>query len=61
MIKLTQQLCGRCGGCVAVCESDALELGSDGLVVIGELCTLCNNCVVFCPSKALENENEQRI
>jgi MinD superfamily P-loop ATPase len=61
MIKLNKSLCGRCGGCVAVCEYDALELNSDGLLIKEELCTLCNNCVIFCPSKALRNEDEKRI
>jgi MinD superfamily P-loop ATPase len=58
MIKLNKNLCGRCGGCVAVCEVDALELNSDELIIKEKLCTLCNYCVVFCPSRALENEDE---
>ena len=43
---------------MAVCEPDALELSSNGLIIKEELCTLCYNCVIFCPSKALENEVE---
>jgi len=58
MIKLNKILCGRCGGCVAVCEPDALELNSNELIIKEELCTQCNNCVIFCPSSALENEDE---
>lgn len=61
MIELAKCLCGRCGGCVAVCEFDALELNSDGLIIKEKLCTLCNNCVIFCPSGALENDDEQKI
>ena len=61
MIRLTAELCGRCGGCVAVCQFDALELNRDGLVLIEKSCTLCNNCVIFCPSKALKNDDKREI
>jgi len=47
-------LCGECGGCVAVCAFEALDLESQGLRIKEELCILCNDCVVFCPSGALE-------
>jgi MinD superfamily P-loop ATPase len=61
MIKLARNLCGRCGGCVAVCDFDALELDSEQLIIKEKLCTLCNNCVIFCPSGALEKDDEGRI
>jgi len=49
--------CGDCGGCVAVCFQDALELFLDGLKIKENLCTLCGDCVVFCPSSALKISN----
>jgi MinD superfamily P-loop ATPase len=53
-LNLKEDLCGECGGCVAVCAFEALELESQGLRIKEELCNLCNDCVVFCPSGALE-------
>jgi Fe-S-cluster-containing hydrogenase component 2 len=53
MLQLDRQLCGECGGCVAVCPVGALELFTDGLKIKHQLCTLCENCVVFCPTGAL--------
>lgn len=52
-LKLKTELCGECGGCVAVCALEALDLEAQGLKIKEKLCTLCNDCVVFCPSGAL--------
>jgi ferredoxin len=54
MLELDPQLCGHCGGCVAVCPYGALELFVSGLLIKAELCTLCQNCVIFCPVGALK-------
>lgn len=54
MLELDHQLCGQCGGCVAVCPFGALELFVSGLLIRNKLCTLCENCVIFCPVGALE-------
>ncbi len=53
MLQVVPSLCGRCGGCVAVCSAAALELRSDGLKIEHPACTLCENCIVFCPTGAL--------
>ncbi len=53
VLELDRGLCGQCGGCVAVCSYQALELFVSGLTIKPELCTLCQNCVVFCPVGAL--------
>jgi ferredoxin len=53
MLQLDRQLCGECGGCVAVCPAGALELFADGLKIKYQLCTLCEDCVTFCPTGAL--------
>jgi len=54
MLQLDVQLCGECGGCVAVCPCGALELFASGLRIDHTECTLCENCVIFCPTGALE-------
>jgi heterodisulfide reductase subunit A-like polyferredoxin len=53
-LNLKKDLCGECGGCVAVCAFEALDLESQGLKIKEEFCVLCNDCVVFCSSGALE-------
>jgi ferredoxin len=58
-LNLKKDLCGECGGCVAVCSFEALDLESQGLRIKEELCVLCNDCVVFCPSGALEITDDE--
>ena len=60
-LKLRIELCGECGGCVAVCKFEALELEGNGLRIKYNLCVMCNDCVVFCPSGALESVNEKQV
>lgn len=59
MVKLKKELCLECGGCVALCQSDALELFSNGLLIKKELCVLCDKCVKFCPMGALEQDEKR--
>jgi Fe-S-cluster-containing hydrogenase component 2 len=49
MFQIESSICGECGGCVAVCPTEALELHSDGLKIKQSLCTDCQNCIIFCP------------
>jgi len=58
-LSLKKELCGECGGCVAVCASQALELENQGLNIKEEICILCDDCVVFCPSGALIITNNE--
>ena len=58
-LRLRPELCGECGGCVAVCAFEALELESQGLRIKEELCILCNDCVIFCPAGALGITDER--
>ena len=53
MIESDKSLCLRCGGCVAVCPFDALNLTEHGIECDGEKCTDCRTCTNFCPVKAL--------
>jgi len=58
-LRLKPELCGECGGCVAVCAFEALELEGQSLRIKEKLCILCNDCVIFCPSGALEITDER--
>jgi pyruvate formate lyase activating enzyme len=50
----THAKCLKCGRCVEVCEVDALELTTDGILVDRERCTICGQCVEQCVSEALD-------
>jgi len=58
MLLINPDLCGQCGGCVAVCPTGALELYSNSLKIKYDLCTLCENCVIFCPVSVLRIKAE---
>ena len=45
--------CLRCGGCVSVCPTAALEL-RDKVIYDEEMCTLCGICEKFCPVEAIK-------
>jgi ferredoxin len=45
--------CLRCGGCVSVCPTAALEL-RDNVIYDEKLCTLCGVCEKACPADAIK-------
>lgn len=54
-VKLyTASRCIGCGTCVQVCETNAITLGSHGIVTDETLCTLCGSCAGVCPTRAIE-------
>ncbi|UCC45387.1 MAG: 4Fe-4S binding protein [Candidatus Zixiibacteriota bacterium] len=54
VVNADNQVCLRCGACVALCPTEALVLLRIGLVCDASLCNLCEDCVAFCPVPALE-------
>lgn len=48
--------CIACGTCVAVCPSDSIGVGSDGLPELVKMCTGCSLCWDFCPRGGLRYE-----
>jgi len=53
-IRLTINLCARCGECVSACEHGGHEITSDGRHLLQpENCVLCGKCVEACPVGAL--------
>ena len=48
--------CIQCGACVAVCPSDSIAVGGDGLPVLAKMCTGCSLCWDFCPRGGLRHE-----
>ena len=57
-VKIYEELCGQCGGCVPICTSEAIYLSPVELQIDNELCTGCGDCIEFCPVGALELADE---
>lgn len=47
------ELCSGCGACVEVCKEGALELGQEGVALLGDRCLACGQCIAVCPTGAL--------
>ncbi|MEM2890029.1 MAG: 4Fe-4S binding protein [Candidatus Hadarchaeum sp.] len=56
-MKVDQNLCVRCGGCVGVCPFDAIE-ATDGVVGPNQRCTDCGICARACPMGAIRVERK---
>lgn len=56
--QIKREMCLRCGGCVAVCPTEALNLTENGLVVDEEECIDCGNCEKVCPVGAITVEGD---
>jgi ferredoxin len=54
-VKVDKKICIWCGGCVAVCPSNALTL-FETIVKINERCNGCRACMRFCPMGAIKEE-----
>jgi ferredoxin len=52
-IRLDEERCDGCGGCVAVCAPLALVVSFDRVDYDDERCTACGECVPTCPRGAL--------
>jgi coenzyme F420 hydrogenase subunit beta len=48
--------CIQCGTCVAVCPSDSIGVGDDGLPALVKMCTGCSLCWDYCPRGGLRHE-----
>ncbi len=47
--------CDFCGTCVAVCETDSIEMDETN-IQITDRCTLCLKCLMVCPLRAMSKE-----
>jgi len=53
-VRLTLNLCARCGRCAAACENGGHEVTADGHSLHLAACISCGRCVDACPYGALE-------
>lgn len=52
MVKIDENKCTGCGGCIDLCPPIAVSLVKDVAVVNDELCTNCDICIKVCPMGA---------
>jgi len=50
-----KNICAACGGCIAVCPTQAIRLEYPVWKIENDLCILCKNCIKVCPVKALSH------
>ncbi|MFB6076255.1 MAG: DUF362 domain-containing protein [Candidatus Aenigmatarchaeota archaeon] len=59
MWEINNDKCLRCGGCVSVCPTDALNLTEYGIEIDREKCIECSNCEDFCPVGSIKITEEE--
>jgi ferredoxin len=52
MVKIDENKCTACGGCIDLCPPIAVGLVKDVAVINDELCTNCDICIKVCPMGA---------
>lgn len=55
-VKVLDDLCNACGGCTFICETGAIQLAGDTVVIDQETCKDCGECVKNCAPAALVQE-----
>ncbi len=55
-------LCNRCGACVLLCPTHALEMGSEGpFIARPDDCAYCATCETYCPNGAISSRIRNRL
>ena len=54
MIRIDQDKCTGCGGCIDLCPVIAITMIDDRVVIDSDTCTECKICVKACPINAPE-------
>ncbi len=52
MIKIDQDKCTGCGGCIDLCPVIAISMIDDTVLIDNDTCTECKICVKACPVNA---------
>lgn len=54
MIRIDQDKCTGCGGCIDLCPVIAISMIDDRVLIDNDTCTECKICVKACPVNAPE-------
>ncbi len=57
-VKIDREKCAYCGGCVAVCPANCLELKETRVIADNKKCINCTACIKACPTGAITLEKE---
>ena len=49
MIRIDQDNCTGCGGCIDLCPVIAISMIDDRVLIDNDICTECKICVKACP------------
>ena len=52
MIRIDQDKCTGCGGCIDLCPVIAISMIDDRVLIDNDTCTECKICVKTCPVNA---------
>jgi ferredoxin len=52
MVKIDENKCTACGGCIDLCPPIAMSLVNDSAVIDDDLCNNCAICIKVCPMQA---------
>lgn len=54
MIRIDQDKCTGCGGCIDLCPVIAISMIDDRVLIDNDTCTECKICIKACPINAPE-------
>ena len=54
MIRIDQDKCTGCGGCIDLCPVIAISMIDDSVLIDNDTCTECKICAKACPVNAPE-------
>ncbi len=54
MIRIDQDKCTGCGGCIDLCPVIAISMIDDRVLIDNDTCTECKICVKTCPVNAAD-------
>ena len=57
MIRIDQDKCTGCGGCIDLCPVIAISMIDDRVLIDNDTCTECKICIKACPINAPEETN----
>ena len=52
MVRINEEKCTSCGGCIDLCPVIAISMIHDTVSVNADTCTECGTCIKVCPLKA---------
>ncbi len=55
-VKVIEERCLACGGCIAICPTDAIKMSTSVIIINVEECISCGLCIKYCAFGAIKEE-----